>query len=138
MTSAYIDASVLLRIILDEPGALKDVNKFEEIYSSWLIRVESHRVLQRLLKNNQITESKFLKSVEILGKLLTKINIIEINKTILTRSEESFPLQIGTLDAIHLASALSLREHQIYPTLLTHDIQLGNNALAMQFSVNGI
>jgi hypothetical protein len=45
---AYIDTSVLLRIVLREPGALADLRSYDGLVSSELIAVESTRTIDRL------------------------------------------------------------------------------------------
>lgn len=52
---AYVDASVLLRIVLSEPGALAEWEDLEPI-SSELIRVECLRVIDRLRLLGAITD----------------------------------------------------------------------------------
>ncbi|MBK9498241.1 MAG: hypothetical protein IPO06_02470 [Leptospiraceae bacterium] len=66
--------------------------------------------------------------------------MIEITESIKQKSAEPFPTIIGTLDAIHLSSALILREEnkKLDITILTHDSQLSTAAIAMGFAVAGI
>jgi hypothetical protein len=45
---------------------------------------------------------------------------------------------VGTLDAIHLATALSIRELEKLDSLLTHDFQLGTGAKSLGFDVIGM
>jgi hypothetical protein len=45
---------------------------------------------------------------------------------------------VGTLDAIRLATALSIREIEKLDSLLTHDSQLGTAAKSLGFEVIGM
>jgi len=54
------------------------------------------------------------------------------------RASETFPTVVGTLDAIHLATALSIREIENVEVLLTHDSQLATAAKSLGFEVMGI
>ena len=67
------------------------------------------------------------------------MHVIEINQTVKQKAAEPFPTVIGTLDAIHLASALVLKEEnqKLEITFLTHDSQLSTAATAMGFEVAG-
>jgi len=56
----------------------------------------------------------------------------------LQRAGETFPTMVGTLDAIHLATVLSIRETENMDLLLTHDSQLGTAARSLGFDVLGI
>ena len=133
----YLDSSVLLRWLLGEPDQIKDLKKIEKFYSSVLIRIESKRVLHRLLKSSDITESEFEKLSKDLVELLKRVSLIEFGRSIQRRSEESFTFNIGTLDAIHLASALAIRglDEIIF---LTHDKDLARNARALDFDLLGV
>ena len=53
------------------------------------------------------------------------------------RAGETFPSVVGTLDAIHLATALSIREIETVDLLLTHDSQLATTARSLGFEVMG-
>ncbi len=61
-----------------------------------------------------------------------------LSETILRRASESFPTIVGTLDAIHLATVLAIREFEPIDFLLTHDVQLGTAARSLGFTVLGI
>ena len=62
------------------------------------------------------------------------------NQTVKQKSAEPFPTIIGTLDAIHLVSALLLKEEnkKLELTFLTHDSKLSTAATAMGFEVAGV
>lgn len=52
---------------------------------------------------------------------------------------QPFPMIVGILDALHLASALEVRnggENEL--TVLTHDRQLARAAASVEFSVAGV
>ena len=61
-----------------------------------------------------------------------------ITNQILQRASETFPTVVGTLDAIHLATALSVREIEKLDSLLTHDSQLGTAGRSLGFEVVGM
>lgn len=61
-----------------------------------------------------------------------------LTERILRRASETFPTVVGTLDAIHLATALAIREVEPVDLLLTHDVQLGTAARSLGFSVLGV
>ena len=61
-----------------------------------------------------------------------------VTERIFQRASETFPTVVGTLDAIHLATALAIREIENLDYLLTHDSQLGTAARSLGFEVLGI
>lgn len=56
---------------------------------------------------------------------------------VLVRAADPFPTPLGTLDALHLASALLVREEVPDVMLATHDERLATAAVAMGFGVHG-
>jgi hypothetical protein len=63
--------------------------------------------------------------------------IYPVTNQILQRASEAFPTVVGTLDGIHLATALSIREIESIEFLLTHDFQLATAARSLGFEVTG-
>jgi predicted nucleic acid-binding protein len=68
---------------------------------------------------------------EIGDRNLAHLDLIPLNVAVLRRAGSGFPTPLGTLDAIHLATALLWVENAATPlTLLTHDRQLATAARA--------
>ena len=61
-----------------------------------------------------------------------------ITNQVLQRASETFPTVVGTLDAMHLATTLSIREIESLDLLLTHDSRLATAARSLGFEVMGI
>ena len=79
------------------------------------------------------------------AELVREIKIIHetfaihpVTNQIFQRASETFPTVVGTLDAIHLATALAIREIEHIDYLLTHDSQLGTAAESLGFDVMGM
>jgi len=72
-------------------------------------------------------------------QLLGSLELVEIDATVLDRATQPLPTELGTLDAIHLASALLWQENSNRKLMLaTHDLALGVAARAQGFQVVGI
>ncbi len=64
--------------------------------------------------------------------------MIEIDPTVLDRAAQPMPTDLGTLDAIHLASALLWKDAMGFdPVMATHDGALGLAAQAHGLTVLG-
>jgi len=136
---AYLDTSVILRKLLGEPGALKEWGHWEEGCASELARVESLRVLDRLRLQGDLDDGEVARKMQLLREILETTDLIALDAAILDRASQSFPTVIGTLDAIHLASALLYREHKKEKLLfMTHDLRLGTAAQALGFETRGL
>jgi predicted nucleic acid-binding protein len=136
---AYLDSSVLLRVLLNQSGKLKEFKSIEKAVASVLLKTECLRVLDRLRITGVLTEKNYLTAVKELYEACAAVETIKITTTLLNRAGTSMPVVLGTLDAIHLMSALIWTEKTEEPlSFLTHDNQLGKAATALGFRVFGI
>ena len=71
-------------------------------------------------------------------EVVDTFSLIPVGPRILERAAEPFPTTLGSLDAIHLASALLVRDQFRDLALATHDLELGIAARAVGFRVHGI
>jgi predicted nucleic acid-binding protein len=133
----YLDTSVVLRILLGEPNPTNEWGKWEKAYSSALWRVEALRTVDRLRLTHEITDTEVADLVRDVQTINDTLAIYPLNDRIMQRASETFPTVVGTLDAIHLASAIFIREVQGVDLLLTHDSQLGTAARSLGFKVAG-
>ena len=137
--TAYIDTSALLRIVLREAGALDDLRSYDGLVSSELIVVESMRTIDRLRLQGSLTAEEAASRVRIVNDWLEAIDLVLIRPAVLSRASEPMAMPLGTLDAMHLATALIWRDRVgPLPAIATHDSMLGTAALAFGFDVLGI
>jgi predicted nucleic acid-binding protein len=136
---AYIDTSALLRIVLREPGALEELRTYDGLVSSELIAVESARTIDRLRIQGALTMEEAAGRIAIVNEWLEAIDLVLLRPPVLSRASDPMPLPIGTLDAIHLATALMWRD-RIGPLseMATHVTTLGAAARAFGLDVRGI
>lgn len=136
---AYVDTSVLLRVVLREPGALEDLQSYEGLVSSELIAVESARTIDRLRLQGALTLEEAAARSRAVGDWLEAFDLILLRPPVLSRASEPLPTPLGTLDAIHLATALLWRERmRPLATIATHDSALGVAARTFGFDVRGV
>ena len=135
---AYIDTSALLRIVLREPGALEDLRSYDGLVSSELIAVESARTIDRLRSQGALTMDEAAGRIAAVNEWLEAIDLVLLRPPVLSRACDPMPIAIGTLDAIHLATALVWRDRVgPLPEMATHDTALGSAARAFGFDVRG-
>ncbi len=136
---AYVDTSALLRMVLREPGALDDLRSYDALVSSELIAVESQRTIDRLRLQGSLTTEEAAARVRAVTDWLEAIDLVLLRPPVLSRASEPMPMPLGTLDALHLATALIYRDRMgPLPTVATHDTALGLAARAFGFDVRGI
>lgn len=136
---AYLDTSALLRVVLREPGALEDLRAYDALVSSELIAVESARTVDRLRMQGLLTLDEAAERTNAIHDWLEAVDLVLLRPPVLSRASEPMPMALGTLDAIHLATALIWRDRMgALPQLVTHDAALGAAARGFGFDVRGI
>lgn len=132
----YVDASVLLRVVLREDSPLAAWRDISPV-SSDLILVECLRVIDRARAAFRVDDSTSSSQRAAILTALSAFALAPVAASILERAADPFPTALGTLDAIHLATALQLRDE--YPALAfaTHDRELAIAARSVGFTVEG-
>ena len=134
----YVDTSAALRAIFREPNAAKSWGRWEKAYSSRLWRMEAYRTVDRLRLAGQLDDAGVVEARRGIELVDGTFHIVGLSDAILRRCEETFPTTVGTLDAIHLATALAVHAAEPLDRFLTHDAQLAAVARAMGFNVEGV
>jgi predicted nucleic acid-binding protein len=131
---AYVDASVVLRLALGHEDALREWRHVDRGISSALITVESLRTLDRLRIRANLADPEVASRRAAILKLIASLEIVEITSAVLERAAQPMPTQLGTLDAIHLATAVLWREFEgVELVMATHE-----NALAIAAQAHGL
>ncbi|MDZ4803667.1 MAG: PIN domain-containing protein [Candidatus Eisenbacteria bacterium] len=137
--TTYVDASVILRIVLCEGNPLPEWGSIESGVTSALTRVECLRTLDRARLRGLLDDRGVMASRASVITSLGGISSMRPSREILERASNPFPTTLATLDAVHLASALHWRDRRGEPIrLATHDRQLGRCARAMGLPVIGL
>jgi predicted nucleic acid-binding protein len=118
-SSVYVDTSALVRVMLEEPdkqAIQRDLAKFDRSVASRLLRVELRRVGRR---EDTLDEA---------DRILDDVMLIPLDEDVLAAAETISPTTVGTLDAIHLATAVRLAKAGELDALMTYDKQLATGA----------
>jgi len=135
--NAYVDASVVLRVLLGEPNALAEWRTLDRLISSRLLEVECLRALDRLRVLARLDDHTLGQRRRALLDTLATVDIVPLDDRVLSRAADPFPTLLGTLDAIHLATAMEARGDFEDLVFATHDGELAVAALATGFDVRG-
>lgn len=131
----YLDSSVVLRPLLDQPRKLQSWGQWENAYSSELLGVECRRVIDRLRLLALYDDKQVAQAIERLSRIERTIKRIRLTKSIIQAASKTMPTIVKTLDAFHLASALVMRERRGVELLFaTHDGQQATAARALGFT----
>ena len=135
---AYLDASVVLRLVFGEPSQLPDRKRFAAAVASALTEVECLRTIDRLALSAGLAPKEVADRRSALYRLLEEVEMVDVTRAILRRASEPFPTPLGTLDAIHLSTALQLRDSNRALTMATHDKALATAARSVGLEVVGV
>jgi predicted nucleic acid-binding protein len=135
---AYVDSSVLLRLVLGQPNALAEWRQIDRAVSSALISTESLRTLDRVRIRTGLSDLEVSRRRATILQLIGSLELVDVDSNVLERAAQPMPTELGTLDAIHLASALLWQDAMdIDPVMATHDPALGLAAKAHGLKVLG-
>ncbi len=127
VSGVYMDASALAKLVFTEPEtpALRQyLSTRVQVMASRLASVEVQRVARRQAERDADQQVDAL-----LGALL----VIELGPEVARAAGTALPSSLRSLDAIHLASALSVGEN--LESLITYDHRLADAARAAGLTV---
>ena len=134
----YLDTSTLLRLVLREPGALEQLRSSEALISSELLSVESLRTIDRLRLQGALSAEEAASRRATATEWLEAVDLVLLQRPVLARASEPFPTPLGTLDAVHLATALVWRDRMRQALVMaTHDRDLALAARSFGIEVLG-
>jgi uncharacterized protein len=136
---AYVDASVLLRVALRQPDALPEWRQIQQGVASALVMTESLRTLDRLRLRARLDDAEVASRRATILRLIASRELVDIDAMVLERAAQPMPTELGTLDAIHLATALLWKDMTRGDlTMATHDSALALGAQAHGLRVVGV
>lgn len=136
---AYVETSIVLRLVLGQPGTLREWRTLDGGVASALVEVESLRTLDRLRLAESLREKELARRRETVYRILETLEVVEPTRPILVRAAQPLPVVLGTLDAFHLVTALAWREAtETDLAFATHDARLATAARALGLRVVGV
>lgn len=121
---AYLDSSVVLRRVFNEPGAIRTWSQWELVMASELLHVEGFRAIDRLRIVGELRDAQLAEIMDSFRQLICSVHAIAINSAVLRRAAAPFTSVVTALDAIHIATALLWMEEEGEPLVfVTHDMQ---------------
>lgn len=128
MALIYLDSSALVKLIVTEPesAALTELLRaWPDRISSALALTEVPRALRRAgFGNPERSRAR---------QVLTRVNLVEVDRRILAAAVSLDPPTLRTLDAIHVATALAVRED--LGGVVSYDLRLSAAAQRAQLEV---
>lgn len=135
---AYLDTSVILRIVFGEEKPLTQWRFITHGVSSILVHVECRRAVDRMRFKPRY--ARFVASYRTdLIEALEQIELADISDNVIVYAAQPLPFAVRSLDAIHLATALDWkRRYKKDLYFATHDDNLADAARHVGFEVLGV
>ena len=133
----YIESSALFAAVIEGDVAAKaSIRGPGQRITSALTIAETSRAVLRAHLSGRVTAQQHRAALLTLQRFARRCHMVSVTDTILTRAGRPFPMEpIRTLDAIHLATAEALGEPPALVIIITRDIRVRENAMALGFSV---
>ncbi len=135
----YAETSAVLALLVAEPPAplvREELSAARLVVASSLTILEARRVIVRGEAIAAVTAARASELRADLARICVGWSILSIDDDVLGRAERRFPREpIRALDAIHLATALAIRETVGPITLLSLDERLRRSAVELGFPV---
>ncbi len=135
----YAESSAVLSWLLGEPDGADVARHLREatrIVASEITVLECHRVLVRAVTQSELSEAKASKLRAMLERAQAHWTLFQVSEAVLSRARRPFPVEpIRTLDALHLATALTAREALGDLALLTRDDRVRRAGHALGFDL---
>ena len=123
----YIDTSVILSEVFSEARHPPELFWRQDLVSSKLLEYELfNRVHARGSSPGEIASAVALRD---------RILLIDLSPESLARALDPFPVQVRTLDSLHLATMVYLRSRAQSIALATYDKRFGDAAVALGFEL---
>jgi predicted nucleic acid-binding protein len=125
----YLDTSVALAHLLGEDRHPPEVLWQQTLVASRLLEYE----LFVRLNAKKLTRTHADAAYQLVGRLA----LLELSQPVLARAREPFPLELRTLEALHLASLEFLRSQGVELSLASYDTRMlaGARALGIPLAV---
>lgn len=137
--NVYLDSSVVLRKLLNQPQAFEEWGQWSRAWTSALTSVECLRTIDRMRVARILSDDGVASMMGNLRHLIGSTEQLTLTADVLQKASDAYPTTLDTLDAIHVASALLLSGDTDQPLIfVTHDKQQGIAARAVGFHVEGI
>jgi len=134
----YVDSSVILRKLFNQPRALLEWRLIRRAVASALIEVECLRTIDRLRLAERLSEGETARRRAAVYEMMESVELVYPTRVVLDRAAQPMPTAIGSLDAVHLATALVWQERNGKRLIMaTHDDRLGAAARATGMKVVG-
>lgn len=128
----YLDSSFVIRRLLGVGKPAEFWGKWEKAYASTLMRTECFRAANHLRLNGRLDDAGRARLGGWIETVCSAVTQVPVTDAILRRASETYPVEVGTLQALHLATMQELESaHGVKCVLASDDDGLVQAAKAL-------
>lgn len=135
----YAESSAVLRWLFNDTLAdqvFNDLVGASKVVCSRVTLIECRRAARRGLSESRITEAQLSEVLSVLAQSAARWAVLDLTTDVAERAGARFPVEpVRTLDAIHLASMLVLRDTLPDLVTLSTDARVRENSAQLGFQV---
>lgn len=132
--TVYLDSTCVIRHLLGIGQQAGFWGKWKAAYASTLMRTECFRVANRLRLDGKLDDAGRARLGGWIETVCSTVTQVPITDAVMRRAAEAFPVAVGTLQAIHLATMQELEAvHGIRCALASDDAGMVQAAKAIGF-----
>lgn len=104
----YLDSSFVIRRLLGVGKPAAFWGKWEKAYASTLMRTECCRIANKLRLDGKIDDAARARLGSWIETVCNAVTLVPVTDSVMNRAAEAYPVAVGTLQAIHLATIQEL------------------------------
>lgn len=133
----YVESSALVAALLEsDQSALAAVKAPGAKVTSALTFAEASRAILRARRTGRLKPQAERAAARALQRFERRCYIVTVSEAVLQRTRRPFPVEpVRTLDAVHLATVEVLGEPPPLVTMVTRDVRVRDNAIALGYTV---
>lgn len=129
----YLDSTYVLRQLLGAGEGWQLWGKWEKAYASALLRAECSRAANALKQEGKLDDGQRARLGSWIETVCACVTTVPVSDAVLQRAAEPFPVDVGTLQSLHLATLLELRAAGVTCKVATDDAGLLRAAQSLGF-----
>ena len=131
----YLDSTFVIRQLLGVGKPVDFWGKWEKAYASTLMRTECFRAANQLRLAGKLDDAARARLGSWIETVCSAVTQVPLTEEIVKRASEAYPVAVGTLQAIHLATLQELEAaHGVKCVLASDDEGLVQAAKALGFA----
>ena len=131
----YLDSSFVIRRLLGVGKPAEFWGKWEKAYASTLMRTECFRIANNLRLAGKLDDAGRARLGAWIETVCNAVTQIPLTDNVMKRAAEAYPVEVGTLQALHLATMQELESvHGVKCVLASDDDGLVQAAKSLGIS----